>query len=375
MSDKSVIKGRNSAIELLKVIAVLGIICSHSVMLPARNLGYVQFINLKMATSDIKFFISALFLCLGQWGNTVFIVCSAWFLLDSKKVKWKKAINMIMDTFVISSIICIGGVLAGVSLPLTTIIEQFFPVIFGQYWFISCYIIFYIIHPLLNIIISALDKRKMLCVALLSIIYLSINALHNFTGLYYNTLIGFICIYFIIAYMKNYLKRISDSVKVNAVVCIACTVLFITLMIITNILGLHIGRFSDKLLLWNDFYDPLIFFQAISLFNIVRNYHFVDKKVNYLSSCSMIVYVINSGIVIEAGLKPMYYNYIYEKTAYDYLIISELVFFLVLAVGSFLLAIVYRAVLQKAVRKAVDMIYGAVSILYNKFINLIIKWE
>ena len=164
----------------------------------------------------------------------------------------------------------------------------------------------------------------MLCVALLSIIYLSINALHNFTGLYYNTLIGFICIYFIIAYMKNYLKRISDSVKVNAVVCIACTVLFITLMIITNILGLHIGRFSDKLLLWNDFYDPLIFFQAISLFNIVRNYHFVDKRVNYLSSCSMIV---------------------------------------------------YRAVLQKAVRKAVDMIYGAVSILYNKFINLIIKWE
>lgn len=109
MSDKSVIKGRNSAIELLKVIAVLAIICSHSVIPPARKLDYVQFINLKMTTSDIKFFISALFICLGQWGNAVFIVCSAWFLLDSKKVKWKKAINMIMDTFVISSIICIGG--------------------------------------------------------------------------------------------------------------------------------------------------------------------------------------------------------------------------------------------------------------------------
>ena len=80
---------RNSGIELVKVIAILLIVCSHVVQtLGGGNSDYT--IDLSTATTDWVRLLITMFRYSGALGNTLFFVCSAWFLLDSKQVSGQK---------------------------------------------------------------------------------------------------------------------------------------------------------------------------------------------------------------------------------------------------------------------------------------------
>ena len=71
---------RNSGIELLKVIAMAMIVLSHAIPVEAEGV-----IDLGVATTDMQSNIIRFINCFGNIGNNIFVVCSAWFLLDSKK--------------------------------------------------------------------------------------------------------------------------------------------------------------------------------------------------------------------------------------------------------------------------------------------------
>jgi len=96
---------RNSSIELLKVMAIFIIIMSHitmdiSVAKPIINNGYL--LNLSHATTDIQQFVLTLFRYLGNTGNYIFFICSAWFLTDIQKVNYKKLFHMVAEVWSIS---------------------------------------------------------------------------------------------------------------------------------------------------------------------------------------------------------------------------------------------------------------------------------
>lgn len=133
-------KKRNSSIELLKLISIILIVLSHaaaSAPIATKNGGDLVLLNsLKITITN-----------LGQIGNCIFFVSSVWFLLESYNVKINKAIKMIVESFC-TSVFCLAIVLlAGYNIPLKEIVFSFFPLTFGFYWFISCYILIYLIHP------------------------------------------------------------------------------------------------------------------------------------------------------------------------------------------------------------------------------------
>ena len=96
-------KQRNSNIELLKIIAMIMIVFSHG--MPDGDTEMIRSaINLGTATTNVQYFVIGLIHNMGQIGNDIFIVCSAWFLLDSNATKVKKIASMIGDCFAISVI-------------------------------------------------------------------------------------------------------------------------------------------------------------------------------------------------------------------------------------------------------------------------------
>ena len=81
-------------------------------------------------------------------------MCSAYFLLNSKKSNKKKIIYMIIEIFSISILILLIS-----QIPLWKIniskeirFQSFFPTTYSTNWYLTCYILFYLICPILYFI-------------------------------------------------------------------------------------------------------------------------------------------------------------------------------------------------------------------------------
>ena len=84
---------RNSNIELLKIIAIVGIVVSHVVqtLLTPEGGGYAAWrVDYSIATLDIGFWVLVFLRTLGAFGNSIFVVPSSWFLAADDSVKIKK---------------------------------------------------------------------------------------------------------------------------------------------------------------------------------------------------------------------------------------------------------------------------------------------
>ena len=136
-------------IDLLKVLAIIIIIVSHVIPFNYYNYGS-EYIDIRNATCNFDELVIQFFRIIGQIGNIIFVIASAFFLVDKKKIKFKKILLIIFDCFIISNVVLILFLSLGYNLSFKDVIKNIFPITFGTNWFIAVYLIFYLISPLLN---------------------------------------------------------------------------------------------------------------------------------------------------------------------------------------------------------------------------------
>lgn len=362
---------RESGIELLKIFAMLMIICSHSIPYSEslRSVYGEAFIDITCATTNISDFIMIIFKYLGQLGNAVFVICSAWFLTNSKRVKPEKVIEIVLDSFLISIGILLLFIISGQHIETITFIKQIFPITFQNFWFVSCYLLLYSIHPLLNIIIDSVTQRQLLRIVLIMLILYSGISFVLVNKYYYSHLVGFILIYFMTAYMKKYMPKISTNKKYNIRLFLASLIGLIVMLAVTDGGGLKIDVFSHMMLRWCIFTNPFILGMAISLFNIFRHNVFYNFKINYLSSLTLIVYMLHENPMICNNIKPMYFVYMVGCP-----ILKSLILVLITAILSFALAALYMEILKKPIkRKIIPFLHKIAGTIFMKAEDIIIK--
>lgn len=142
---------RNSSIELLKVIAIVLIVISHTVQTLNSSFDVLSFddyvLDYSIATTNIQYLILAVIRYSGALGNTIFFVCSAWFLIDDDRTNYRKMFNMIVDVWILSVMVLLFvSCFCGIQLNLKMTIKQLFPNYFANNWYITCYILFYLFH-------------------------------------------------------------------------------------------------------------------------------------------------------------------------------------------------------------------------------------
>lgn len=86
---RSRIDSRHSGIELLKVIAVALIVLSHVCQsvgqFPSELPEYAGLlIDSSQVTTNFNYLLIGFFRYFGPLGNNIFLVCSFWFLVESK---------------------------------------------------------------------------------------------------------------------------------------------------------------------------------------------------------------------------------------------------------------------------------------------------
>lgn len=375
-------KERFSGIELLKIFAIILIVMSHAI--PFSSTGILPdgtivdyMLNLDIATTNVQVFICNLIRYGGQLGNAIFVVCSAWFLIDSKSNKFEKIFQLVLDTFIISIGILLVYLALGYQFDSTTIIKQFLPVTMKNNWYVTCYLLFYLIHPFLNIIIKNLSKKDLFLLDIgLFFIYSIIGSIF-LESFFYTQLIGFIELYFIVAYVKLYLTELGNNNRKNIVILLVCSIFYILLILFTNLLGLHIGILHDKMLHWCYFYNPFMILISISLFNVFKNLKIKSKIINFLSSLSLFVYIIHTNYLYVHYTFLQTYSCIYESFSFKYILPIVLIYGVVLLIISSFLSITYSFLKQwitstKLYKRTLIKIENAFSYILNK-IYLIIK--
>ena len=369
---------RESGIELLKILAMFLIVMYHvtqAICYKNEALDSSYLLDLSQSTNNIQQLILSWMMGWGPQGNIIFFVCSAWFLLDSKRVNKKKILYSIANVWIINVFfVCIFKLGGWFDISTKQAIRCLFPVIFQLNWYITFYLLFYSIHLMLNKVIFALTQKQLLTISITMLfLYFGIDYLLNDDFMAYNELVLFISIYFIIAYMKLYLSKLSNSKKVNIFGLIIGILGTIFLTVLTNILGNHISVFSDKLMHWHDNNSPFMLLIAICLFNLFRQKKFHNNFVNYISSLTLLIYIIHDNVFIGKYVRPSVWIFIHEKLGYNYVLIEDLCFALILFIVATIISLIYVNIIQKLVYKICDFIYIKISKIYNKSMNYLLK--
>lgn len=146
---------RNANIELLRIVAMLFIIVHHCVIngygLQGRLKGEI------FSEGGYNIFLSAL--------NTVVIIgVNVFFLISDYygiRFSVKRLVLLILDLYFYADILIVFSVVIGMQpLGLDVAKSLIFP--FCKYWFVNVYIILYILSPVLNVGIEAINKKQAL---------------------------------------------------------------------------------------------------------------------------------------------------------------------------------------------------------------------
>lgn len=354
-------KKRNSSIELLKILTLFALCFSHCLM----STG----IMFDLSTSNVIIIFGQLMRCFGQLGNIIFVTCSSYFLLESTYVKKEKIIGFIFDAFIISMLFLISFSIVGMDINTKDFIKSFFPITFQNNWFITCYIMLYIIHPYLNKIIKSVDKKELLKINVFFVALYSIIQFLLPTKFYFNNLIGFIEIYFITAYVKLYLKKFKSNIKINSILLFIAIMCNTVLLVLTNYLGLSIELLSNKVLMWNNLANPFYIIIAITLFNIFERYSFNNKTINYLSSCSLLFYMIHENLLFRNYVRPLLFlNEQLQFILFKCALVAVIIFII-----SMVLSLIYKSTIQKIVYKCSSIILRKLSLVYEKIEEVLLK--
>lgn len=346
-------KERESGIELAKIIAMFMIVISHIIM------SVYDTMELKLATNNYKIILlqtaNTLF---ARGGNTIYFIASCWFLSKKKSNKKQKILFIIIDVWVISILWFLPCYVMNIKLSARQIIKELFPTLFSNNWYITCYIIFYLMYPYLNIIINNINKNEHFSIALF--MFLSYFFLSFFKKeLLFNDdfLTFFISCYFIITYIERYKEAFINNKKINILLLIISISMQFICILLINKLGLKFQIFQDKPLYFNRNGNFLTLIFAISMFNLFKSYRKSNKIINEISSLSLLQYAIHENILFRNLIRPNILKFYIIKYGEEKILLIVLISSIVLFVASGVIAFIYKHTIQKLTGKIASKIY------------------
>lgn len=221
-------KQRNSNIELLRIIAMLMIVAHHFSVHGgfsfdssriSVNLIWVQFLQLG-----------------GKVGVDIFVLISGYYLVSRTSFSTYKVLKLWGQMLFYSVVIFVAAVGFDFSVfSKKALLDTFFPVSMGQWWFASTYFVLFLLSPFLNAALTNMSKGQYQQLLLLTIVIWSI--LPSLSGLYprfsviapqLSNLVWFGTLYSLAAYIRLWHPSLRHTSRYYLTIS-ACTYL-ITLL-------------------------------------------------------------------------------------------------------------------------------------------------
>lgn len=318
-------KKRTLNFELLRIVCMIMIVILHF-----NKYGLIL-VNLEPNTFEFYLFNFLEYFCVVA--VNVYVLITGYFMID-KKIKLKKIIDLELELLFYTLSIYLALLLTNqIDFSIKDSIKMLIPTLTGAYWFMSAYIILYILIPYLNTFIKNIKEHdyRNLMVILTVLLTLVANVLPIKTIININSgysIIWFIYLYLLGGYIKLYSLKILDRLKKYQL-----TIIYIIIVILMTSIFIIYNKYVDSksFMMFLAYNSPLILFNSLIIFYIFKTIKIKDKYHNIiinLSSKTLAVYLLH--------LHPLFKTILWEKLLHPYKYLGSYKIFLALIIDLFL---------------------------------------
>lgn len=295
------ISERNSSIELLRIVCMIMILNLHAFFIPATlTWGTLSFANI------VTIFSESLSIC----AVNSFVLISGYF---SIKWKWRGFLSLIFQVYFFVFLIYFALLLVGV---LQFKWSDFFfraNCIRYSYWFVTSYVVMYIVSPILNVFVENASKKQLLyfLIAFYLIETYLCTAGEIFASGY--SPLHFVGLYLLGRTINKYPVKKLESVGFSAAMYVIATVCIAILFIGYKIFTSNTKTTFD---LPGCYSNPLVVIQSVALFFIFKNLKIKSKVINWCSISILSVYLLH----MHPDVKQYYYDHtasLYGLSVFD----------------------------------------------------------
>lgn len=300
--NNAIIKKRESNFELLRIISMLMIVTLHLL----SNEGIL---SCEVLSREYLFgwSLESLFIV----ASNIYVLISGYFLINSH-FSFKKVIKIWLSVLVYSygisfilyffkDALCLTYSNANIKLCL-------FPVTLGEYWFVTCYLLLFIISPFLNVLVKNLKKeefRNMLLILTIVFVLLKFFLPETYT---FDKTGGYGIIWFIILYLFSGYIRLHYNLNLNKYVYLfgwfICSVLtFFIKVVFEEYNNPLLQSYSNAAYNYN---APLVLLASLCLFLFFKEIRIknetASKFINKIATASFGVYLIHEQFFARTAL-------------------------------------------------------------------------
>lgn len=372
---------RNIGIDLLRIIAMLFIIIQHVIQsLETFEFVFKENLNdnilLGVATNNIEIIMLNLLRQLGMLGNVIFFVCSCWFCVERKQKNGiYKSFKILFQTWMISIVILICYLIIDFKvISIKSIIKSVFPTLFCNNWYVTCYIIFLLIYPLVNIVISSINQKSHLKLVILTSGLWIVGDYFNKNLFFSSFVLTWIAIYILISYLKIYCKDKINEKKIGIILAIIGWSGYFLQLLITNYAGVHFSDYcSINILKWNVLPNPFYLMIAIGSIIIFSSLRFKLNFINEFAKLTLYIYLIHENYLFRTYTRPYIWRWIYVNLGFSNLFFEILAFSILLMIISAILGMIFEMLCNKKINCFIQKCFSIIQEYYLKIERVLIN--
>lgn len=357
---------RQSNFELLRIVSMMMIIFWH-IMVHGGVLAN--------PTETLKAVLSLIQSLIFVHVNS-FILVTGYFQCESR-FKMSKVLQLNNSIWFYKALIPLILIAVGMlTLSKLEILKLLSPISHYDYWFMTQYILLYLISPILNIVINNISKDKYKAMLVLFFVVFSVLPFLTNQEFYPSnmgyTLLQFVILYFIGAYFRKY--KIEDcfylkkfSVRTKRLVFLSGFLIFGILSgTITFLAGKFTGlnsffNYISQLLInnSNSYNNPFLMVTTIFYFLFFSVIHFKSKFINRVSRLTLGVYLIHENL----NIRPRIYDWFgfnrakYSCAILPKMIVVTLVIFIGCSIIEFIRQSIFRFFYKRKMSKKIRRAY------------------
>lgn len=297
MDSQSITKKKRDAnIELLRIVAMLMIITLHF------NNQSKALLVLGETASNVQIFATVLE-AIAITGVNVYVLISGYYL-SSSKVRLSKVLLLILQVYFYTLLISGAMMLVGAYTvkpddKLDRMLKYLFPISSEHYWFVTAYVIMYVLAPVMNAAVNTLERKQLKTVIIGLLTWFcfikSIVPVKFGTDRMGYDFGWFICLYLIAAYIRKYNIVLFRDAKKSALVYLISVVVIAAFSLVFYKINFDTGNFNyyAEVPCHYNFFFALT--GALGLFSVFR---FMRLKENLLADMIRIIAPYTLGVYL-----------------------------------------------------------------------------
>lgn len=359
------INEREEGIELLRIILMFMILLMHCFL----NMGMLKNSIYNGIATEIAWLIEAFSII----AVNCYILISGYFLVDSKSNN-KKIFKIIVQVLTYSLAIFIIFKLLNKDLSLRESLQCVLPVTLKTYWFITCYVVLYLIAPFLNIILRNTSKKQIERLLIITTLISWVSSVLN--GLKFDAIdatkgygiLWFINLYFIAGYIKLYVDKNYDKNKYLILYFIISLIIYVSRILINLVANRNSKAFADMFYNYN---SATVTVSSICLFlfflKIKISNKYIKKAILKIAPLTFAIYIVHE--------HPLIKNVLYNKILQIKISMQTTNIFIIIFLSCLIIYII--CCLIENVRR---YFVKKLNIIYNKYLikyidNYLIKFQ